>query len=235
MGSSALKKPTGVYLIAILFIFAPLGNIIISFIGSGIKNWYDVSVFIPFLQTISALDWAWLALLFITGFLLLRPHKLTWSLAIMILIFILTINSYRLYTTDSHSIDPTFFKVFSILALVCTLSFLVIAFYFRFPYLDRRANWFTNVKRFNLRTPAKLNARVAVTESISTTGCRVSFDKPSEFKKSEQITIVFDEISKNEVMAEIVECLEFGVRVEFRNITSDFKLDLDRWLSSHIK
>jgi hypothetical protein len=141
MSTTSLKTPTGVFLIAILFILAPIGNILISFAGSGVSDWYNPNVFFPFLATIPALDWLWLILLFVTGILLFRPHKLTWSLAIFSLLLVLFINAYRVYNIDQNSIDPQFLKVFSMLAVVCTLSLLVIAAYFRFPYLDRRTRW----------------------------------------------------------------------------------------------
>ncbi len=141
MTTTPLKKPTGVYLIAFLFLLAPIGNILISFAGSGVSQWYNPNVFVPFAQTIPTLDWLWLGLLFITGLLLFRPHKLTWSLAIVTLLLVLFINAYRLFNIDQNSIDPNFLKVFSVLAVICTLSLLVISSYFRFPYLDRRTRW----------------------------------------------------------------------------------------------
>lgn len=141
MNTTTLKKPTGVFLIAILFILAPFGNVLISFAGSGVSDWYNPNVFLPFLSTIPALDWLWLTLLFVTGVLLFRPHKLTWSLAIFTLLLVLLINAYRVYNIDQNSIDPQFLKVFSMLAIVCSLSLLVVAAYFRFPYLDRRTRW----------------------------------------------------------------------------------------------
>ena len=107
---------------------------------------------------------------------------------------------------------------------------LVIAFYFRFPYLDRRSNWFSNVRRFDIRTPAAVDGIKAITESISFTGCRFSFDTPREFKKSEIIKIKFLEISKIEIDAEVIEKSELGIRVEFRNPSVEFKQDIDRWL-----
>lgn len=232
MSQTALKKPVGVYLIAMLFLLAPIGNILISFAGSGVKNWHDFGVLLPFLQSIPALDWIWLGLLFVTGILLFRPHKLSWSIAIFTLVLVLGINAYRLFNVDGNSIDPVFLKVFSILAIICTVSVLVIAFYFRFPYLDRRANWFTNVRRFDIRTPAVAGGLKSVTESISYTGCRLSFDVPSEFKKGEVIRIRFLEISQAEAEAEVIERLEFGVRVEFRNQSTEFKQDLERWLKT---
>lgn len=141
MSTTSLKKPTGVFLIAILFVLAPFGNILISFAGSGVSDWYNPNVFIPFLRTIPGMDWLWLFLLFLTGVLLFRPHKLTWSLAIFTLLLVLCINAYRVYHIDQNSIDSQFLKVFSMLAIICTLSLLVIVAYFRFPYLDRRTQW----------------------------------------------------------------------------------------------
>lgn len=232
MNSPNLKRPTGVYIIALLFLLAPLGNILISFAGSGVKNWYEPSVLMPFLMSIPAADWIWLGLLFVTGILLFRPHKLSWTIAIITLFLVLGVNAFRLYSIDANSIDPVFLKVFSILAIVCTLSVLVIALYFRFPYLDRRANWFSNEKRFDVRTQAFTGGMKAMTESISLTGCRLSFDVPCELQKGQKIMIKFIEISKAEASAEVVERLEFGVRVEFLETISDFKQDLGQWLKT---
>lgn len=136
-----LKKPLGIYFLAILFLLAPFGNILISFAGSGVTNWYDPAVLVPFLQTIPIWDWAWLLLLFLTGLLLFKAHKLSWTVAIGTLLLILGINVYRIYFVDTNSIDPHFLKIFSVIAVLCTVGVLVISFYFRFPYLDRRTEW----------------------------------------------------------------------------------------------
>lgn len=139
-----LKKATGIYLLACLFILAPLGNLLISFAGSGIDRWYDPSVLGSFLQTVPIIDWVWLSLLVLTGILLFKPHKLSWSVAIFTLLFVLIINATRLFQADPNSINQTFLKVFSMVAILVTLGVLVISFYFRFPYLDRRTKWFSD-------------------------------------------------------------------------------------------
>ncbi|MFZ3229268.1 MAG: PilZ domain-containing protein [Pseudobdellovibrio sp.] len=256
MTATTLKKPTGVYILAVLFLFAPLGNIIISFIGSGLSNWYQPSVFISLLQSIPTLDWLWLSLLFLTGLLLFRPHKLSWSLAIVTLTIVLAMNALRLYTVDPNSIDPLFLKIFSVLAILCTLSVLVIAFYFRFPYLDRRSTWvstqpsadrrnslrFTEIDRrdtlsvdakfFNIRTPVTCSGAKAMTESLSETGARISLDQSCQFKKNDIIQLRFSEVSEYDVKATVIEQMEFGARVEFVNASKQFKHDLSHWLKS---
>lgn len=147
-----LKKATGIYLLACLFILAPLGNILISFAGSGVDRWYEPSVLRSFLQTIPVVDWFWLGLLVLTGLLLFKPHKLSWSVAIFTLIVVLCINAFRLFQADTNSIDPMFLKIFSVVAIIVTLGVLVISFYFRFPYLDRRTKWFSDDHNPDRRT-----------------------------------------------------------------------------------
>ncbi len=136
-----LKKPIGVYFLALFFLIAPVGNILISFLGSGVDSWYQSNVFFPFLKSIPLIDWFWLSLLFISGLFLFRPHKMTWTLAIISLLIVLGVNIYRMLNVDMNSIDPSFLKVYSIIALFCTLGVLIISFYFRFPYIDRRTKW----------------------------------------------------------------------------------------------
>lgn len=139
-----LKKATGIYILACLFILAPIGNILLSFAGSGVDLWYEPSVMAAFLATIPVLDWLWLSLLVLTGIMLFKPHKLSWSVAIFSLVFVLIINALRLFQQDANSINPTFLKVFASLSILVTLGVLVISFYFRFPYLDRRTQWLSD-------------------------------------------------------------------------------------------
>ncbi len=232
MNSTVLKRPTGVYIMAVLFLLAPIGNILISFAGSGVENWYSTGVLLPFLKSVPLLDWLWLSLLFVTGILLFRPHKLTWSLAIFTLLLVLGINAYRLFNVDSNSIDPAFLKAFSVMAILSTLSVLVIAFYFRFPYLDRRTNWLSNSPRLEVKTEALVDGVKAETESVSQTGCRLSFEGASKLQKNKMVTLFFPAISKTEVLAEVVEDGDTAARVEFRDPGAFFKQDLDRWLKS---
>ncbi len=142
--TTTLKKPYGIYFLATLFILAPLGNILISFSGAGIENWYQPQIFYSLMRTITAIDWAWLSLLIITGVFLFKPHKLSWSLAIVTLLIVLGITAFRVFQADTNSIEPHFLKIFSLLSVIITLGVLVIAFYFRFPYLDRRTEWLSD-------------------------------------------------------------------------------------------
>lgn len=230
--ASALKKPIGIYVLALLFIIAPLGNILISFAGAGVPNWYEPSIFIAFLQTIPVWEWAWLSLLFLTGVLLFRPHKLSWSFAIITLLLILCINIFRIYSADANSISPQYLKVFSILALFCTLGVLVIAFYFRFPYLDRRATWIKNVERFDLTTEVKIDHTIALTESVSVTGCKIITASQYPAKAGEDVSVIFTEISPAPVKCTVIENREKFLRLEFQSGQDAFLIKLKQWVKT---
>lgn len=230
--ASALKKPIGIYILAMLFIIAPLGNILISFAGAGIVNWYEPSIFIGLIQTIPVWEWAWLALLFLTGVLLFRPHKLSWSFAILTLLLILCINIFRIYSVDANSISPQYLKVFSILALFCTLGVLVIAFYFRFPYLDRRATWIKNVERFDLTTEVKIDQMIALTESISATGCKIITSSQYPTQAGDDVSVIFTEISPTAVKCSVIETRDKFLRLEFLSGQDAFLVKLKQWIKT---
>lgn len=232
MAESALKRPLGIYILAILFILAPLGNIMISFAGAGVSNWYEPSVFMAFLQSIPAFDWVWLGLLVLTGILLFRPHKLSWSVAIVTLFLILVINAYRMFSADVSSIAPQYLKVFSIISLFCTFGVLMIAFYFRFPYLDRRANWLKNIERYDLRTEVQMNRNLVLTESISVTGCKVITHESFNMKMNDQTEVLFTEIYNQPVKCIVVESNNHFVRLEFLPGQEVFIGKLKSWIKS---
>lgn len=231
--NAGLKKPIGIYILAVLFILAPLGNILISFAGAGISNWYEPSVFISLVQTIPSFEWLWLCLLVMTGGLLFRPHKLSWSFAIATLLIILSINFYRMFATiDSNSIDPQYLKVFSVLALICTLGVLVIAFYFRFPYLDRRANWIKNVERYDLSTEVTVAGKKGYTESLSLSGCKVRFSEKVDFAAGQIIEVVLAEVSNQNVKCSVISAEGHELRLEFERHQDVFMTKLKSWMKT---
>ncbi len=229
---SGLKRPIGIYLLAMLFIIAPLGNILISFAGAGISNWYEPSIFMAFVYSIPGFEWTWLGLLFLTGVLLFRPHKLSWSFAIATLFLILCLNIYRMYSSGENSITPQYLKVFSILALFCTLGVLVIAFYFRFPYLDRRANWIKNIERFDLVTEVNFDNTLSKTESVSITGCKILTPAGTSLKSGDPLEAQFPEIYAKSVRCEVVEKKESSLRLEFAPGQEEFSLKLKSWIKT---
>jgi hypothetical protein len=235
-----LKKPTGVLILACLFLIAPFGNLLISFAGSGVKDWYNPSVMFGFVSTVSMLDWCWLSLLFITGLFLLRPHKTSWSLAIITLLVVLGINTYRAYSgTLGRSGD--FVKWQLGISFVVTLVVLVIAFYFRFPYLDRRAQWlFPTAHRFEIKTPADVVAQEifeGVTESLSHSGARILLKRHLEGAAQDLnfVDIIFPAIRNLKIKARIIEYDSNVLRVKFKDMSSRDRAFLSDWIKSQNK
>lgn len=229
---SGLKRPIGIYILAVLFIIAPLGNILISFAGAGISNWYEPSIFTAFVQSIPGFEWTWLGLLFLTGILLFRPHKLSWSFAIVTLVLILCLNIFRMYTAGENSISPQYLKVFSIISLFCTLGVLIIASYFRFPYLDRRANWIKNIERFDLSTEIRFDQTVSKTESVSVTGCKMITATRSDLKAGDPVEAHFPEIYTKAVKCVVIENKENSLRLEFTPHQEEFLVKLKSWIKT---
>ncbi|MFN3455376.1 MAG: hypothetical protein ACK41T_10495 [Pseudobdellovibrio sp.] len=97
--------------------------------------------FVSLLKTMSFVDWIWLTMLFVSGVLLLIQHKMAWVLSMSSLVLVLAINASRFWFGETTSIDPQYYKMFSILSLLSTAGGLTTAYYFRYPYLDLRVKW----------------------------------------------------------------------------------------------
>lgn len=240
MTQAELKKPAGIFVLAYLFLLAPLGNLAISFAGSGNPEWYKPSVFYSFLPTVSSLDWFWLSLLFVTGLLLFRPHKTTWSLAIGALLVVLGINSYRFLSHDLNY-EGNFAQWQLGVSSLITVSILFVVFYFRFPYLDRRARWFfPTAHRYEFRTPVEVVAQdifAGVTESISASGARVRLKRhmAGGSRDLRYVDVIFPEIRNIKVKARVVEYGDNLLRLKFKGLEGRDRIYLLDWFRSQIE
>jgi hypothetical protein len=232
-----LKRPFGLILLALFFILAPVGNILISYILSGLGSWRQPWLIIGLLQNISALDWAWLLLVFITGVSLLIAHKTAWTLALISLISVLAINGYRAVNPPAGAnLDYLYYQLG--LSSVVTMSGLVIAFYFRYPYLDRRSNWFSvTAQRHAIRTPVQIVAQdifSGVTESISISGARVLVqrDMGPLTADLQNLDVIFPAIRQLRITAEIVQYAGNGLRLKFKNLSTKDKETLKTWIEA---
>ena len=232
-----LKRPFGLVLLALFFILAPVGNILISYMLSGLGSWREPWQIIGLLQNISALDWAWLCLVFITGVSLLIAHKTAWTLALTSLVIVLAINGYRAVNPPAGvNLDYLYYQLG--LSSVVTLSALVIAFYFRYPYLDRRANWFSvTAQRHTLRTPVQIVAQdifSGVTESISISGARVLVqrDMGPLTADLQNLDVIFPDIRQLRITAEVVQYAENTLRLKFKSLSPKDREVLKAWIEA---
>lgn len=237
-----LESPILVYILGICFLFAPLGNLILTALASGIQDWYLPQVFSLLISDIPLMDWIWFGLVMMSGLALLKPHKLSWSLAIFTMAVVLLINVYKIALGGLNlSLPLQKLQVFS--SIVMTGSVALIAFYFRFPYLDRRSQFIKKMHRYSVdilgeiksnRAQAVIQGRV---RSISFTGFMIEVASGgTSFQKGDKIKICIPEVSSDSFTAEVVS-FEQGeqknrLRASFEKLNQDQEKIILTWLES---
>lgn len=233
-----LKQPIGIYILALLFMLAPLGNIIVSFAGSGVANWYYPSEFVELVKTIPVADWLWLAGIFIAGMALLMRHKSAWLIAVFALLIVLAMNTYRAFTIDETVLNPEFVRVQILISILVTFSVLIIAFYARYPYLDRRQQWmFPTAHRYDVKSPVIVHTGgelAGLTESISTAGIRIRLAKATDaLKDKPEVEFTFSELPDLKVIkAEVIEFSGDVLRLKYKGFGWGPRGVLEAWLKS---
>jgi lysylphosphatidylglycerol synthetase-like protein (DUF2156 family) len=236
--NSDLRSPVGIYILAVLFLVAPLGNIFFSFAGSGVANWYYPNVFLSLLSTIPVVDWMWLIGIFVAGVALLLRHKLAWMIAVASLFVVLIMNTYRAFTLDETLMTTDFVRMQILISILVTFSVLIIAFYARYPYLDRRQQWmYQTAHRFDAETSVMVHfsghTMKGRTNSLSTAGARIVFERPSEvLKKETDVDMTLTEIDNMKIHTEVVEYSGNTLRVRFKDFGWSQRAQLEAWLKS---
>lgn len=235
---SDLKQPIGIYILALLFMLAPLGNIIVSFAGSGVTNWYHPTEFFELVKSIPWMDWLWLGGIFISGLTLMARHKSAWLVAVFALLIVLAMNTYRAFTIDETVLNPEFVRVQILISILVTFSVLIIAFYARYPYLDRRQQWmFPTAHRYDVKTPVVVHTGgelAGLTESISTAGIRIRLAKATDSLKGKtEVEFTFSELSDlKKIKAEVIEFNEDTLRLKYKGFGWGARGILEAWLKS---
>jgi hypothetical protein len=236
--NSDLRSPVGIYILAVLFLLAPLGNIFFSFAGSGVENWYYPATFVSLLKTIPVVDWLWLIGIFVAGIALLLRHKLAWMFAVAALFVVLIMNTYRAFTLDESLMSTDFVRMQILVSILVTFSVLIIAFYARYPYLDRRQQWLhQTAHRFDTETSVMVHfsghTLKGKTDSVSTAGARILFDRHSDALSEENdVDVTFTEIENLKIHTEIIEYSGNTLRVKFKDFGWNQRSQLELWLKS---
>jgi hypothetical protein len=233
-----LKSPVGIYILGVLFMLAPVGNILFSFAGSGAENWYHPSVFVGLLSTIPWVDWIWLLGIFIAGVSLLLRHKMAWMVAVVVLLWVLAMNTYRAFTLDENMVSAEFVRMQILISILVTFSVLIISFYARYPYLDRRQQWlFPTPQRFNVATAVHVHFEggneQGMTDSLSSGGARVIFANPVEaLKSATAVELRFPEMNDLRIPTDVIEYSGQTLRVKFKNLGWSQRSRFETWLRS---
>lgn len=122
--------------LAVCFILAPIGNIYLSLITMNVPHWYIWHNLGWLLRNIPMVNWIWFGVIFISGILLLKPSKLSWSLAVGVLSIAALVSLFDFYQQPVHTSG---YSKFTITCVVASLSVVGVLLYLRFRYMDRRA------------------------------------------------------------------------------------------------
>jgi hypothetical protein len=218
------KAPIGVYILAGLYLLSPIGNILMSIRALGEPKWYEISVALPFLPSITFANWLWLVSIFIAGIFLVLRHKWSWILAILILPISILFNYLNSRAYGSFSSAST------IGFLSCITAGVVIS-YFRYPYLDRRENWWTLHQRFNVDFPAQVTVDAETAEppvqgiakNLSLTGTYIELtpEFSAKFKRTDPVTCHFS--ADLNLSAIVKHVSDTGIGIAFTHLSKEEK------------
>lgn len=230
------KMPMGVYIIGLIFLLSPLANILFSLYSSGESAWYILSNAMASIQGIYWFEWIWLSLLSLVGVLLLKNHRTSWLMAMFALTLIIFLNIYRFFYPPAG--QANFADIYLVSSVLATGAMWILAFYFRYPYIDRRSQWLmAPANRYETRTSVQVLANDiydGITESISISGVRVILqrDLGESQAKMRFMDILLPNIQNIKITCEVVDYTGNVLRMRFRRLHSKNRAILMSWLKS---
>lgn len=181
------------------------------------------------IQSFSRVSWM---LLFAAGISLLVRHKTAWMFSIA-LCFAFVISTGITFMQEFDSSD-SLYNTFKIID--CLLVFFVVgtvAYYFRYPYLDRRQSWLApTADRFAVATPIHLGSLQGTTVDLSYSGAYILTSSDHQLKVEEEIPVHLPEIQNLKCSAKVIAVEDKHVRVQFEGLSSQQNHLLRQWLQS---
>jgi hypothetical protein len=131
------------------------------------------------LDHISVDTWVWEGLVFCAGIALMRPSKLTWTFALVVVTAVMALTGYQI---GSHDFLRDNMLVVVLLTLVPSATVVAVLFHFRYPYIDRRDRWWGHGARYLANMPVKTDAHPSGANlvDISMTGALLRWSDPTQ-------------------------------------------------------
>jgi hypothetical protein len=221
--------------LAILFLIAPFGNLFLSLAFSGVDGWWRPAITGELLTQVSVLDWLELTLIFLSGILLLVRHKTAWLVAVLTMFIAIALSVSSVLDSDPVSALSAASEIQIFFSVFMSCCVLIVLFYARYPYLDRRQGWLRPAAdRFDVRTIAHLTAGAMYqgqSESLSNTGCRLRLNQ--EWPPQERLRFVdlqFPEFGSVRIKAQVVGVDGAIVRLKFREFTEGDRKAFQQWV-----
>lgn len=213
--SSTLERPRAVQMAAAVLIMTPLLDIMM-------------------MQRTGAQMFSWVSWIMIAGagISLLIRHKSSWLIGIALCCFFVfnTANSLL------HEIDSADPLISSAKLLDCLLVLFIvgtISYFFRYPYLDRRQNWFSPTgERFSVAMAVVLDGVETQTVDLSYTGAKILYNEAVKLKVGDKVPLQFSDINDIQCWARIIDVKQGQVRVHFEDTSAGDKELIRQWLSA---
>lgn len=187
------------------------------------------------MQLTDAQNYSWISwlLLFAAGISLLVRHKTAWMFSIgLCTAFVISTGYSFIHEFDSAEPLLNTAKIVD-----CILVFIVVgtvAYYFRYPYLDRRQSWLApTADRFAVSTSVILGTLHTHTVDVSYTGANILNTTDEVFKVGDKVPLHFEEIEDIHCLAKIINVQGQNVRVQFEGFNSLQTNILRQWLNTH--
>lgn len=222
-----IKNPLILRVLIYSFLVAPFGNIALTAISLGIKNWYNPQVFFNIITHVEDLDLVWLSLILVAGVLLTTRHRTAWmvSMSVLSLTVLINIRNFVLLMQSNLVVKSALMQTSA--SMLITLSVGTLFYYFRYPYLDRRTTLLGFATRFDVHIPTQiLDGDLTLDcecQSISISGARLAFDDESfNFKVGDVLKIRFANY-EDTLATTVVEFSENILRIQFMELDSKQK------------
>lgn len=209
-----LKRSLLIYTLAVAFLVSPFINLASALKMGGHLQWYNPAIWYELFEQVSLMEKLILIGIAISGCGLFLQRKWSWSASVFILILI---SVYNLFLADS---EGSSFAGVRGLNFFVNSSILLVFYFFRFPYLDKRDHIFSGyARRFIVNLPVQVDGADCIMMNISKSGCFLQATEAKDrFQKDQEIKIHFPE---GDVQAKVLRIVDFGVGCQFVHMNSE--------------
>lgn len=198
-----------------------------------------VLILVPFLDMLTmhrtgtpVFGWVSWMLIAAAGVSLMIRHKSSWVFGLVLCGIFVTITGTSL-VRDMAQTDPVLNTAKLLDCLLVLFIVGTVSYFFRYPYLDRRQNWFSPTgERFAINCAVVLAGQEAQTVDMSYTGARIAVNDAKAFKVDDVVALQLTDINDIQCRARIIDVSEGQVRIHFEGVNTADKDLIREWLTS---
>jgi hypothetical protein len=153
----------------------------------------------------------------------------------MTLFLVLGVNIYKSLSLAGELSNRAFpLKYQIVISVLGTMTVLMVIFYARYPYLDRRDSWFGKAaKRFDVNLKAKVIGQGeghGSIRSLSVMGARLDWTGALPLSELQEVQVFITGAPVPEFKARVVACSSEVLRLKFLDVSNENKKILIEWL-----